>query len=74
MVDCHGEKTPKHFGQCGSHDDKNTLYFVGLGQITDTMTWFWNMNEKFWVSNYILQTCNTILKFQLTVVTFALTV
>ncbi len=40
MVDCHGEKTPKHFDQCDSHDDKNTLYFVGLGQITDTMTWF----------------------------------
>ncbi len=25
MVDCHGEKTTKHFGQCGSHDDKNIL-------------------------------------------------
>ncbi len=24
MVDCHGEKTTKHFDQCGSHDDKNT--------------------------------------------------
>ncbi len=31
MVDCHGEKTTKHFDQCGSHDDKNTLYFGGLG-------------------------------------------
>ncbi len=53
MVDCHGEKTTKHFDQCGSHDDKNTLYFVGLGQITDTITRFWSMNEMFWVSNYI---------------------
>ncbi len=26
--------------QCGSHDDKNTLYFGGLGQITDTITRF----------------------------------
>ncbi len=40
MVDCHGEKTTKHFDQCGSHDDKNTLYFGGLGQITDTITRF----------------------------------
>ncbi len=30
-VDCHGEKTTKHFEQCGSHDDKNILYFGGLG-------------------------------------------
>ncbi len=74
MVDCHGEKTTKHCDQCGSHDDKNTLYFWGLGQITDMITRFWSMNEKFWVSNYILQTCNTVLKFQQTVVTFALTV
>ncbi len=29
------KKTTKHFDQCGSHDDKNTLYFGGLGQITD---------------------------------------
>ncbi len=34
------EKTTKHFDQCGSHDDKNTLYFGGLGQITDTITRF----------------------------------
>ncbi len=74
MVDCHGEKTTKRFDQCGSHDDKNTLYFGGLGQITDTITRFWSMNEMFWVSNYILQTCNKVLKFQQTVVTFALTV
>ncbi len=40
MVDCHGEKITKH----GSHDDKNTLYFGGLGQITDTITRFWSMN------------------------------
>ncbi len=40
MVDCHGEKTTKHFDQCGSQDDKNTLYFGGLGQITDTITRF----------------------------------
>ncbi len=40
MVDCHGEKTTKHFDQCGSHDDKNTLYFGGLGQISDTITRF----------------------------------
>ncbi len=26
----------------------------------------------FWVSNYILQTCNKVLKFQQTVVTFTL--
>ncbi len=32
------------------------------------------MNDIFWVSNYILQTCNKVLKFQQTVVTFALTV
>ncbi len=38
MVDCHGEKTTKHFDQCGSHDDKNTLYVGGHGQITDTIT------------------------------------
>ncbi len=30
------------------------------------------MNEMFWVSNYILQTCNKVLKFQQTGVTFAL--
>ncbi len=41
MVDCHGEKTTKHFD---SHDDKNTLYFGGLGQITDMITRFWSMN------------------------------
>ncbi len=40
MVDCHGEKTTKQFDQCGSHNDKNTLYFVGHGQITDTITRF----------------------------------
>ncbi len=44
MVDSHGEKTTKHFDQCGSHADKNTLYFGGLGQITDTITRFWRMN------------------------------
>ncbi len=44
MVDCHGEKTTEHFDQCGSHDDKNTLYCGGLGQITDTITTFWSMN------------------------------
>ncbi len=37
MFDCHGEKT-KHFDQCGSHDDKNTFYFGGLGQINDTIS------------------------------------
>ncbi len=57
MVDCHGEKITKH----GSHDDKNTLYFGGLGQITDTITRFWSMNKMFWVNNYILQTCNKVL-------------
>ncbi len=50
MVDCHGEKTTKHFDQCSSHDDKNTLYFDGLAKITDTITRFWSMNEMFWVS------------------------
>ncbi len=30
------------------------------------------MNEMFWVSNYILKTCNKVMKFQQTVVTFAL--
>ncbi len=44
MVDCHGEKITKHLDQCGSQDDKNTLYFGGLGQITDTITRFWSMN------------------------------
>ncbi len=71
MVDCHGEKTTKHFDQCGSHDDKK---LGGLGQITDTITRFLIMNEMFWVSKYILHTCNAVLKFQQTVVTFALTV
>ncbi len=33
MVDCHGEKITKRFDQCGSHDDKNTLYFGGLGKL-----------------------------------------
>ncbi len=74
MVDCHGEKTTKHFDQCGSHDDKHNLYFGGHGQITDTITRFWSMNEMFRVSNYILQTYNKVLKFQQTVVTFALKV
>ncbi len=49
MVDCHGEKTTKRFDQCGSHNDKNTLYFGGLGQITDTITRFWSMNEMFYM-------------------------
>ncbi len=62
MVDSHGEKTTNHFDQCGSHGDKNTLYFGGLSQITDTISRFWSMNEMFCVSNYILQTCNTVLK------------
>ncbi len=35
-----GASKTKHFDQCGSHDDKNTLYFGGLGQITDTITRF----------------------------------
>ncbi len=74
MVDCHGEKTTNHFDQCGSHDDKNTLHFGGLSQITDTISRFWSMNEMFCVSNYILQTCNTVLKFQQTVVICAVTV
>ncbi len=74
MVDCHGEKTTKHFDPCGSNDDKNTLYFGGRGKITDMITRFWSMSEMFWVSNYILQTCNKVLKFQQTVVTFSLTV
>ncbi len=64
MVDYHDEKTNTSFDQCGSHNDKNTLYFGGLGQITDTITRFWSMNEMFWVSNYILQTFNKVLKFQ----------
>ncbi len=64
MVDCHGEKTTNYFDQCGSHDDKNTLYFGGLGQITDIITRFWSMNERFLMSNYILQTCNKVLKFK----------
>ncbi len=38
MVDCHGEKTTKHFDQCGS-DDKDTLYFGGLGQLS-----YWHDN------------------------------
>ncbi len=37
MVDCHGEK---QLYQCDSRNDKNTLYFGGLGQITDTITRF----------------------------------
>ncbi len=53
MVDCHGEKTTKHFDQCRSHHDKYTSYFGCLGQITDMITRFWSMNEMFWVSNYI---------------------
>ncbi len=72
MVDCHVEKTTEHFDQCGSHCDINTLYFGGFGQITDTITRFRSMNEMFWVSNYIFQTCNKVLKF--TDVIFALTV
>ncbi len=40
IVDCHGEKTTKHFYQCGSHEDKYTLYFGGPGQITDMITRF----------------------------------
>lgn len=40
MVDCCGEKTTKHFDQCGSHNDKNTLDFGGLGQIIDKITRF----------------------------------
>ncbi len=64
MVDCHGEKTTNYFDQFGSHDDKNTLYFGGLGQITDIITRFWSMNERFLMSNYILQTCNKVLKFK----------
>ncbi len=40
IIDSHGEKTAKHFDQCGSHDEKNTLYSGGLGQITDTITRF----------------------------------
>ncbi len=59
MVDCYGEKTTKHFDQCGSHDDKNTLYVGDLGQITDTITRFWSTNYIFCVSNYILQTANS---------------
>ncbi len=68
------KKTTKHFDPCGSNDDKNALYFGGRGKITDMITRFWSMNEMFSVSNYILQTCNKVLKFQQTVVTFALTV
>ncbi len=45
------KKATKHFDQCGSHDDNNTLHFGGFGQITDTITRFWSMNEMFWVSN-----------------------
>ncbi len=41
------KKTTKHFDQCGSHDDKNHVYFGGLGQITDMITRFlkheWNV-------------------------------
>ncbi len=45
IVDCHGEKkTTKHFDQCGSNDNKNTWYFGGLGQITNTITRFWSKN------------------------------
>ncbi len=64
MVDYHDEKTNTWFDQCSSHNEKNTLYFGGLGQITDTITRFWSMNEMFWVSNYILQTFDKVLKFQ----------
>ncbi len=48
-VDCYGEKTTKHFDQCGSHDDKNALYVGDLGQITDTITRFWSTNYIFFV-------------------------
>jgi len=34
------ENTTKHFDQCGSHNDKNTLDFGGLGQIIDKITRF----------------------------------
>ncbi len=75
MVDCHGKKKQLSILTSVAHTmTKNTLYFGGLGQITDTITRFWSMNEMYWVSNYILQTCNKVLKFQQTVVTFALTV
>ena len=41
-VDCHGEKTSKHFDQYGGqnvHDDKkNTFHFSAIGQFTDTIT------------------------------------
>ncbi len=36
MVDCHGEKTTKHFDQCGSHDDKNLYILVALAKL---LTW-----------------------------------
>ncbi len=28
----------KHFDQCGSHNDKNSFYFGGTGQVTNTIT------------------------------------
>ncbi len=55
MIDCHGEK---YFDQ--SHDDKNTLYFGGLGQITDTIFRFWSMNEMFW---WVTKFCIHAIKF-----------
>jgi len=48
----HGEKK-KHLKILSSvvHTmTKNTFYFGGIGQVTDTITKFWSMNSMFWVS------------------------
>ncbi len=52
MVDCHREQQLDIFDQCGSQWQKY-LYFGGLGQITDSITRFWSMNEMFrWVTTF----------------------
>ncbi len=59
MGDCHGEKKQLNILTSVAYTMTKYFIFCGLGQITDTITGFWRMNEMFWVSNYILQTCNT---------------
>ncbi len=47
-------KTTNNFDQCGSRDDKITLYFGGLGQITDPINRF-----KAWIKCFGWVTTNS---------------
>ena len=58
--------------RCNNYCNNNININATIGQFSDTSTGFGSMNEMFWVSFYILLTCNRIIMSHKTVVTMHL--